>query len=162
VPLELHEAEVKSITVEPGEAERGPTAAPAGQREPPRIVDAKGDSKPAAAPSGNGKRTAGFVVGGIGAASLGVGLVTGIMALSKASTVKDHCDASLACDPQGVDAGSSGKTLSLVSTVTILTGAAAVGVGAFLILTSPKSAKTSAVLPVFVRDGGGVALLRRF
>ena len=120
---------------------------------------------------GNGKRTAGYVVGGIGVASLGVGIVTGIMTLGKASTVKDHCDAALACDPAGVDAGSSGKTLSLVSTITVAAGLVGIGVGTFLIVTSKGKGSsaaaasptpTTAFAPVVTPDYAGATLFRSF
>jgi hypothetical protein len=98
-----------------------------------------------ASSGGNGLRTVGLVLVGVGAASLVVGGVTGIMTLGRASTVKDHCDGDLACDSEGASAASSGQTLSLVSTITVIAGVVGVGAGSVLLLTTPskKTASTT-------------------
>ena len=99
---------------------------------------------PPPAPSGpSGLRTAGWVLAGVGVASLVVGGVTGIMTLDRASTVKDHCDGDLACDPEGSSAASSGKTLSLVSTITVIGGVVGIGAGGVLLLTTSPAKKTA-------------------
>jgi hypothetical protein len=100
--------------------------------------------------SASARRPAGFVLGGIGIATLGVGAVTGALTLGKAGIVKDpaHCDAALHCDPAGVAAAKAGGTLSVVSTVTILAGAAAATAGVVLVLTSRGSAPVTAGLVV--------------
>jgi hypothetical protein len=161
------ENETTSVTAEPEAADGAPVqpATPAVSPPPSTVAPPPASDSGARTGSapGSGKRTAGFVVGGIGVASLGVGVVTGIMALGKASTVKDHCDPNLACDPQGVDAGSSGKTLSLVSTITVAAGLVGIGVGTFLVLTSKgKSVPTTAIAPVISPDFAGAALWRSF
>lgn len=94
---------------------------------------------------GNGLRTVGWVLVGVGAASLVAGGVTGIMTLGRASTVKDHCDGNLACDSEGRSAASSGQTLSLVSTITVIAGVVGLGAGGVLLFTSPgkKTASTT-------------------
>ncbi len=93
----------------------------------------------------NGMRTAGWIVAGVGVASLVVGGVTGIMTLNHASTVKEHCDGDLACDSEGSSAAKSGETLSLVSTITVIVGVVGIGAGGVLLLTSPskKTASTT-------------------
>lgn len=91
------------------------------------------------AESGSSRRTLGFVVGGIGVAGLVVGGVTGGLALSKKSTVDDHCNDTL-CDHEGKQAADSAKTLALVSTIGFGVGAAGVIAGAVLVLTAPSSA----------------------
>lgn len=102
-------------------------------------------------------RTLSFVGGGLGAASLVVGGVTGILSLKKASTVKEHCDDALACDQEGVDAASSGKTLSTVSTVTLVAGGALVVGSAALWYFGWRSPRATLV-PTASRDGAGVVL----
>ncbi len=87
--------------------------------------------------SSNGTRTLAYALAGVGLASLVVGGVTGIMTLDRASTVKDHCDGDLACDGVGARAASSGKTLSLVSTITVIAGVVGIGAGGVLLLTAP-------------------------
>ncbi len=162
------ENETTAVLAEP-EALDGPAApgpvpglGPSPSRSPASSPPADSGVQASATP-GNGKRTAGFVIGGVGVASLGVGVVTGLMALGKASTVKEHCDPNLACDPQGVDAGSSGKTLSLVSTITVAAGLVGIGVGTFLVVTSKgKSAPITAFAPVVSPEFAGATLWRSF
>ena len=91
-------------------------------------------------------RTVGLIVGGVGAASLVVGAVTGILTLDRASTVEERCTPDLACDAEGLDAARSGSTLSLVSTITIAAGSAALAGGALLYFLAPRAqASTAAV-----------------
>ncbi len=99
-------------------------------------------------------RTVGVVMAGVGAASMIVGGVTGVMALGRASTVEDHCDADLACDQEGVDAASSGHTLSLVSTITLALGGALVAGGAVLYFLNPKA--PAHITPAASARGGGL------
>ena len=135
---------------------KAPVRAPAGRVAPLDLQS-----------TGSNRKTLGWVIGGIGVASLAVGAVTGFMAMGKADTVKQHCDGSLACDPEGLDAASSGKTLALVSTITLAVGVVGVGVGAFLLLTG-QSPKTSgpvgktALLPTAGPQGGSLVLVRSF
>lgn len=105
--------------------------------------DAVTAPKPQAGTEANPLRTVGWVLVGVGAASLVVGGVTGIMTLDRASTVKDHCDGDLACDSEGTDAASSGKTLSLVSTITVIAGVVGLGAGGALLLTTSPAKKTA-------------------
>jgi hypothetical protein len=113
-------------------------------------------------PRASTRRTVGFVVGGVGVASLAAGAITGLFAMSRASTVKDHCDANYACDQTGVDAASDGKWLAPVSTVTLIAGAALVGVGAYLVLSSNGTNKTALVPAVPSFGGGALELVRTF
>lgn len=126
------------------------------------VADKPKKEQPLVVSSNNGDtmRTVGFVVAGVGAASLVVGGITGVMALGRASTVKDHCDGDLACDGDGTSAGRQGRDLSLVSTITIIAGAVGVGAGVALILTHPaqKTGMTFAPGPGDV----GLALRRTF
>lgn len=92
------------------------------------------------------RRVAGLAAGGVGVVSLGVGVVTGLMTLDRASTIKDpaHCDDETWCDAEGVAAASSGETLSAVSTVTFIAGIACIGASVALFLTEPTAGGTSA------------------
>ncbi|MFO0741045.1 MAG: hypothetical protein U0270_34420 [Labilithrix sp.] len=87
--------------------------------------------------------TVGIVVGAAGVASLATGAVTGLMALGRASTVEDHCDDALACDREGVDAASSGSTLSTISTITVAAGAALAIGGGVLFFVGRRSSPAS-------------------
>ena len=102
-------------------------------------------------------RTLSVVGGGLGAASLVVGGVTGVLSLGKASTVKDHCDDALACDQEGVDAASAGNTLSTVSTITLVAGGALV-VGSAALWYFGWRKPRATLVPTASRDGAGVVL----
>jgi hypothetical protein len=68
-----------------------------------------------------------FAGAGLAVSGLVVGGVTGLLAMAKASTVKDNCHGTV-CDPSVRGDVSSGRTLGNVSTVAF----AAAGVGAAL------------------------------
>jgi hypothetical protein len=91
------------------------------------------------APKTSSNRTAGWVLGGIGAAGLGVGAVAGILTLGKKGTVDENCNADKRCNQTGYDAAQSGKTLGMVTTAGLVVGAIGVGVGAYLLLSGDKS-----------------------
>lgn len=77
------------------------------------------------------RRTLQWVSAGVGVAGLTVGAVTGIMALDAASTYKAHCTPK--CDATGLDAASSGQTLSVLSPVAF--GVGLVGAAGFVYFT---------------------------
>jgi len=106
-------------------------------------------------------RPIGLIVGGVGAASLVVGAVTGVLALDRAGTVEERCTPDLVCDREGFDAARSGSTLSLVSTITIAAGSAALVGGAALYLLAPRAAKSTGgvrMTPTASRDGAGLSI----
>lgn len=87
-------------------------------------------------------RTAGFVVGGIGVASLVVGGITGILAMGQASIYRDACNRSVTpnvCDQRGYDAAQQLKTLAPLSTITVIAGGVLVAGGVTMILLAPKT-----------------------
>lgn len=142
----LVEKEQKDLVVEPGP----PLSAPEQAAPPPAAPAAAGPSEAApdtgvrSAPSGGSTRTLGYVVGGVGVAGIGTALVVGGLVLGKKGTVADHCSsASRSCDQEGLDAVSSGATLSTVSTVSFVIGAVATGVGVYFIVTSKDEPKTT-------------------
>ncbi len=114
-----------------------PPAAPPQAAGPPPPTD-----KPADA---SGNRTLGFVLVSAGGVGLAAGGITGIVALSNASKVKDTCGPSyLTCDQASVDNASTGKTMATVSTVAFIAGGALLAGGLYFVFTSPaKSAATS-------------------
>ncbi len=127
------------------EVELGPldVDGPVVPKPKPEVVTAP---KPQPGAEASPLRTVGWVLASVGAASLVVGGVTGIMTLDRASTVKDHCDGDLACDPEGTSAASSGKTLSLVSTITVIAGVVGLGAGGALLLTTSPAKKTATTI----------------
>lgn len=133
-------------------AERAEATIDVGPLEPEVVEPPPLPPKPAPRPM-SPLSIAGLAVAGVGVASLAVGAVTGVMALGRASTVKEHCDNALACDAEGVDAASSGSTLSTVSTITVAAGAGfAIGGGVLFLLGRRSKAPEPALAgrPVFL------------
>jgi hypothetical protein len=109
-------------------------------------------------------RTLGFVASGLGLISVGVGGYFGLKAFSRWDARNEACQRG--CTAEAKTAGDEAKSAATVSTVGFATGAAALGVGLVLILTSPaKEPEASAArvgkLRVGVltsRDGAGLSL----
>lgn len=127
--------ESASFMVRIGEAERsrldvqvGPpsTHAPAESTEPRPSVN----------------HTAAYVLGGLGVAGLVTGVVAGILVLDRKSTVADNCTDHV-CNQTGYDAAQSGKTLGVVTTVGLVTGAVGLGGATYLFLSAPPPAEKS-------------------
>jgi len=111
---------------------------------------------------GSGAKAVGFVIGGVGIASLVVGGITGGMVIAKKQTVEQHCDAKKACDPQGLDAASSGKTLSTVSTITVAAGAALLATGVVIVLVSGNKRPKTSVGATATAQSGSLVVGGRF
>jgi hypothetical protein len=139
--VQLAQGDRKELVVAPGPETAPPPPAP------PVIAPPVIAPPPVATPSHASHadtRVLGYVVGGVGAASVVTALVLGGVALGEKSTVDDHCNRTTRlCDSQSaVDAASSGSALATASTVTFIVGAAALGVGTYFILTSGKAGET--------------------
>jgi hypothetical protein len=95
-------------------------------------------------------RTIGWVLGGVGVVGIGVGAITGGLAIGKKGVTDDECNsATRVCSQRGRDAASSGRTLAVVSTVGWVAGVLGVGAGAYFILTSgPHGEKTALVTEI--------------
>lgn len=107
---------------------------------------------------GNGKRTAGWVVGGIGIAGLAVAGVTGAIILSRDGKIDDNCP-DKRCNDEGFDQVESNRSLLVVNAVAWGVGIVGTGVGAYLILSSkPESETTATASPL---PGGGALTFRR-
>ncbi len=132
-------------------AEMTPAAPSARKQEDPPPTRPVPLEQPAKT-SGGTIPTVAYVAGGVGAAGIIVSAITGVMALSKKSTMKDHCNERVECDATGFDAASSGKTLSTVSTVGFAVGLVGLGVGGYFALTSKPDAPA---VGVRVLPGGG-------
>jgi hypothetical protein len=80
------------------------------------------------------RRVVGFVLGGVGIASIAAGSIAGAFVAADASTYKTHCTGG--CDAEGQSAASQGRVLGVFSPVALAAGVAAAGIGAYLVLTS--------------------------
>jgi hypothetical protein len=94
------------------------------------------EAEEAAAAAEPGVPALAWVAGGVGVAGVGVGAVTGGLAIGKKGVVQEHCGADYSCDQTGYDASRSGKTLSTVSTVSFAVGAVGIGLATYLVLSS--------------------------
>lgn len=119
---------------------------------------------------GSGRRALVYVTGGLGAAGLIAGAVTGALALNASSVADDHCvdvrPGVARCDDSGKDAGDRAKTLGLVSTIGFGAGAALAGTAVLLLLTEPSPRQQSPDAVSFSLlaepDGGGVVMRSRW
>jgi hypothetical protein len=99
-----------------------------------------GDTLEVAAGVDRGRRTAGWLVLGTGAASIAIGAVAGLGVIERNHARQQICSGSQCRtqaevdDARNVDA--QGKTLSLVSTTAFAVGGAAAAAGIYLLLTS--------------------------
>lgn len=100
-----------------------------------------------------------------GALTLAVGLVSlgfgGYMAV-KSSSTKSDAEATVRANP-GMDLDlSQARSQQTWARIGLGVGVLASGVGAYLIVTSPKSPKTTAIAPVVAPGYGGLSLVGRF
>jgi hypothetical protein len=100
-------------------------------------------------------RTTGYVVGGVGLASLAVGGFFGALAISKGSDAKSHCPAVKCSDQSAVNDNHTAGTFADISTVTMSLGAVALVAGGIFVLTSPSSARTGQVPALYPVVGVG-------
>jgi hypothetical protein len=93
----------------------------------------------------DGRRVGALIAGGVGVAGLALGGITGAMALSKSSTIREHCVGAI-CDEEGKAAADAVKVPATLSSIGFGLGAAGIGAGVVLWLTAPSRA-TEAVKP---------------
>lgn len=105
-------------------------------------------SRTRGATSSGSNHTAAYVVGGVGVAGLVTGAIAGVLVLTKKSTVNSDCVAKQ-CSAAGLDAANAGKTLGVVTTIGLVTGAVGLGAATYLFVSAPspaESARSSAYL----------------
>jgi hypothetical protein len=153
--IQLTEGEARSLVVSPGAAP-SPAALP---------LDAPASSDPArpeqSTGSASSRRTFGFALAGVGVAGLGVAAITSVMVVSKKSAVDADCQVDKSCTSAGLNAAHSGQTLEVVSNVGWVVGAAALGTGAYFLLTTGSSSKPSTAVALLPNPTGGQLSLSR-
>jgi hypothetical protein len=119
--------------------------------------------------SGSSMKTIGWVVGGLGVVSVGVGTYFIFHGKSKFDASQPHCVSSTVCsDPTGVDLRSDARTAGNFATAFFVIGGVAMATGVALILFSPSSseapkpAATSVTSLRLVPSLGGAALVGSF
>jgi hypothetical protein len=100
-----------------------------------------------------------WIAFGAGAVGLGVGVVTGIVSLSKASSAKALCPTDVTCKPAAQPDIDSSKTFALVSDVGfgVAIAGAAVGVVTLLVLKPSRPATTGAASFYITPSPGGAS-----
>jgi hypothetical protein len=94
----------------------------------------------AAKPRGSAQRLWGFVALGVGAAGVGTGIVTGLMATSKHSSAKSGCPGSVCvAGSQGESDLEAFRTLRTVSTIGYIVGGVGAAAGVTLLILAPKT-----------------------
>jgi hypothetical protein len=137
VTVRIAEGESRRVEVHPGAAESAAAA------ENPSV---------AAWP-----RTLGWVLAGAGVAGVGTAAVTGIMLLDSKKTVEADCPNKSCMTQEGLDAAATGRTLTTVNTAAWIAGGAALGIGAYLLISAaPKDKATGAIAPSVSPDGFSV------
>jgi len=115
---------------------------------------------PAPEPPGDGMRTAGYVVGGVGVAALATGALFGAMALGKKAAA--DCPEGKCKTNEAYDAATAGQGLSTVATLAFISGGVLVlGSGAMLFWPRDKTEKGTARLRV-VPSGPGLVMAGSF
>ena len=131
-PLTLKDGETSEVTVEAG--------APA-EQEGPKAEQVTVVEKPAVS-TASPLRPVGITIAAVGVVGLGVGLVTGIMAIDRANTVKNHCNTTTdICDAIGYGAAQDGALFAPLSTVAVIAGGVLAAVGVVLFVVGGHSAK---------------------
>jgi hypothetical protein len=81
------------------------------------------------------RRMIGFIAGGVGIASIGVGAFFGVRALGLKSDSDKHCDGD-ACDAKGLSSYKDAQSSALIADVLYGVGVVGLGVGTYLVLTN--------------------------
>jgi hypothetical protein len=141
VVVTVAEGERKSIEVKPGAR----IASPA--------VNA---AAPASVAASQSKRTWGWISMAAGGAGVAGAVATGLIMAGHKNTVEEHCSQDHICDAVGYEAAQSGQKLLIPNAVLWGLGAAGVGVGAYLLLSSSHEGKTTTALTVRSANGGSM------
>lgn len=155
------------VRVELGAGERREIAVDAAEPDGHAHPSASPRSGDRGGKGGVGRRSVGIVTAGVGLGLLTVGTITGVMTISAATKVRNHCDDAGRCDAEGLDAASTGRTVEIVSPVTLALGALGVGAGAYLYLTAPPARAREQVhawtlTPAVDARSGSIVLSRPF
>lgn len=139
--------ETKTIALAAGPA--ADESAPAAATAPPEP----------ARPEGGGVRVAGLVVGGLGIAALGTGIVTGLLSDADYASLEDTCGTSRCTDPATADTIDRGKTLETISTVGFIGGAALL-VAAIPMVVLGGPSESGGETSLVISPGGGALRVR--
>lgn len=116
--------------------------------------------------NGSAQRTVGWIVAGLGVASVGVGAGFGLSSIGKRNESRSHCVVD-ACDADGVRLRDDAIRSGNIATVTTIAGGAAIAGGIILVLTAPKTesrerAGKIRAVPSFASSGAGLSVQGNF
>jgi hypothetical protein len=131
------------------------------------VVDAGAKLPPPAPPPPMPRRsvvqTAGFTLGGVGLAGIGMGAVTGVLAVLKKGEAASLCPEPARCNGQGLEVASAGRTFAAVSTASFIVGLAGLGAGVtMVILGRDRPAAAATIGPVVLAGGAGLGVMGAF
>lgn len=150
----------KRVTIAPLEREE---AAPPVKPPPGQPTESTPDNTKTVNPT---LRTTSYILGGVGIAGLGVGIVTGIIASSKHSDA--NCNNDICPSNDATDKENSARTVANISTVGFVAGGVLLAGGVVLYLfssSSPKKTGTAAsvsLVPSVSPQGGFGSIVGRF
>ncbi len=105
--------------------------------------------------SGSSRKTAGYVVGGIGVVGIGIGALTGLVAISDKNKLEKSCTNGK-CPSTQQSAVNSYNTMGTLSTLGFVVGGLALAGGIVLIVTAPKDPKAAFVSPYLAPGEAGL------
>ena len=142
--ISLEAGQAGELVVEPGD---------------PPVLPSGSPLSPPPSP-GSSRRDIGLVAATVGIVGLVGGVVTRLVAFGNHDTIKAHCLDSGGCDSDGWQAVQSARTWQTISTVSLVTGLAGLGVGGYLLFWPVEPATTQAGVSPLVYPGGGGVVLR--
>lgn len=130
--------------------------------EPGVMTPAKPTLPPETPQPRSSRRQVGFIVGGVGIAGLTVGAVTGILALVDRGVIAEQCPTHVGCSSDVLARASAGKSLSILSALSLSAGAVGIGAGFYLILSKGASTAATAAGLTLLPGGGRVGIRGTF
>ena len=127
----------------------------------PGAVDTSGSASSSVS-SSSSTRTLGWVLGGVGIAGVGTAIASGLLLVNTKKTVADNCTADKVCTQEGLDAVDNGKKLVIVNTAGWIVGGLGLGLGAYFVLSSPKSSTSAAITTRLGPDGASLSCIGSF
>lgn len=128
------------------------TASAAAVEPPPPPAPARKD--------GDGQRTAGLIVGGLGAVGVVVGGIYGSMAKSRKTKAEEECPGTQCETSRGVSLWQDAKKAGNVSTVAFVAAGVGLAVGAVLWFTASPDESAGKTAQTFVGIGPGTVQLK--
>lgn len=126
-----------------------------------RLVQTPPESPPELVDTGKGKRTAGYVLLGVGGAALVGGVVTLLLRQGAISEVDDKCSSHTNCDPSLQDTVDRGQLMSTLTSILIPVGAVGIGAGIGLVIwgNNSKELAPAGAAPATAKNGSSLVLM---